>query len=447
MLSSETSRQALLARVLSGERRAIARVLTCLDDGAPGSQEVTELLSSHAGRALVVGVTGVPGGGKSTLVNALMGIWLARKLRVAVIAVDPSSPVSGGAVLGDRIRMGEHGAHPNCFIRSLSARGQLGGLSRTARAAVDCFDAAGFDRVIVETVGAGQSETAITSLADTRVVVCPPGLGDDVQAIKAGILEIADLLAVSKGDLPLAEETARDMREMLTLRRAATNGAWIPKVMVVSGAESKGVSELVAAIEEHAAVVGTGRRLTTNTNKATQMSGSSDTQSPDAERWLAHLSSLAQRDGICSTLGISVTEGGPGSAVVRMTVDARHMNFNGGCHGGAIFSLADTAFGLASNSHGALAMGIDAHITFQVGIRAGENLVARATELMRSHRIGMYRVDVARVESGGEETPVSSFTGTVYIRQEPQAKRQTGAVTNGLANGAAVPDVYRTAKD
>uniref|UniRef100_UPI0017FBB579 methylmalonyl Co-A mutase-associated GTPase MeaB n=1 Tax=Methylibium sp. TaxID=2067992 RepID=UPI0017FBB579 len=234
MLSLEAGRQALLTRVRSGDRRAIARVLTYLDDGAAGSRETAELLASHAGRALVVGITGVPGGGKSTLVSALLGVWLARDLRVAVIAVDPSSPITGGAVLGDRIRMGEHGAHPNCFIRSLSARGQSGGLSRTARAAVDCFDAAGFDRIIVETVGAGQSETAIASLADTRVVVCPPGLGDDVQAIKAGILEIADVLAVSKGDLPLAEETARDLREMLTLRQALGKDAWAPRVMVVS---------------------------------------------------------------------------------------------------------------------------------------------------------------------------------------------------------------------
>ncbi len=447
MLSSDTSRRSMLAHVLAGDRRVIARMLTCLDDGVPGSQEAAELLSAHAGRALVVGVTGVPGGGKSTLVNAMMGIWLARNLRVAVVAVDPSSPVSGGAVLGDRIRMSEYGAHPNCFIRSLSARGQLGGLSGTARAAVDCFDAAGFDRVIVETVGAGQSETAITSLADTRVVVCPPGLGDDVQAIKAGILEIADLLAVSKGDMPLAEETARDMREMLTLRRAVKNGAWTPRVMVVSGAQSKGVSELVAAIEEHAAAAGTGRRLAANVSTAAQMSDSSDGPIPDAGPWLAHLSSLAQRDGLCATLGISVTEGGPGRAVVRMTVDARHMNFNGGCHGGAIFSLADSAFGLASNSHGALAMGIDAHVTFQVGIGVGENLVARATELMRSHRIGMYRVDVARVEADGEETPVSNFTGTVYIKQKPKAKHQIESVTNALTAGAPVPDIDRTAKD
>ena len=179
-------------------------------------------MAARAGRAWVVGITGVPGSGKSTLVDALLGAWLARgPQRSPSIAIDPSSPISGGAVLGDRIRMGANAAHANVFIRSFSARGELGGLSRATRAAVDCFDACGFDRVIVETVGTGQSETRIVALADTRVVVCPPGLGDDVQAIKAGTLEIADVLAVSKGDLPLAEQTAREMREMLTLRRRA----------------------------------------------------------------------------------------------------------------------------------------------------------------------------------------------------------------------------------
>ena len=224
---------ALAERALAGERRAIARLLTLFDDDAPGAGAAAARLAGEAGGARVVGITGVPGSGKSTLVNALLGAWLERGLQVGVLAFDPSSPISGGAVLGDRIRMGEHGAHPNAFVRSFSARGELGGVSRAARAAIDCLDAAGFDRIIVETVGTGQSETRIAGLADTRVVVCPPGLGDDVQALKAGTLEIADVLAVSKGDLPLAEQAARELREMLTLRRSASAEPWKPRVVVV----------------------------------------------------------------------------------------------------------------------------------------------------------------------------------------------------------------------
>ena len=418
MLSQETSRRALLDRLLAGDRRALARSLSYIDNAVPGSVEFAALLIPHAARALVVGVTGVPGGGKSTLVNALLGIWLARGLKVAVVAVDPSSPVSGGAVLGDRIRMVEHSAHPNCFIRSLSARGQLGGLSGAARASVDCFDAAGFDRVIVETVGAGQSETAITALADTRIVVCPPGLGDDVQAIKAGILEIADLLVISKGDLPLAEETARDMRDMLGLRRISKPDAWKPMVILVSALESRGISEVDAAIGQHAASSGAGRRLLEDPAGAARPVDARAAADTAVQPQRARLEALTARDNFCSTLGISLIDGGPGYAAVEMQVEARHINFNGGCHGGAIFTLADTAFGLASNSHGPVASGIDAHITFQAGVRAGERLVARASEISRSYRIAVYKVEVVRLDAAGGESAVSSFTGTVYIRQQ-----------------------------
>ena len=409
----------LTARALAGDRRSIARLLTLFDDNGPGAKEAATALAVHAGKAHVLGVTGVPGSGKSTLVNAVLGAWLGRGLKVAVLAFDPSSPITGGAVLGDRIRMGEHGAHPNAFVRSFSARGELGGLSRAARAAVDCFDAAGFDRIIVETVGTGQSETRIAALADTRIVVCPPGLGDDVQALKAGTLEIADLLAVSKGDLPLAEQTAREMREMLSLRRAPTWDAWQPRVVLVRALAEGGIDALLDAIEAHALSVDTGRRLRESGTQAKAKAdppGVATIAADDGEGWRARLHTLAERDGLCATLGISVLAGGPGRAEVAMTVDARHINFNGACHGGAIFSIADTAFGLASNSHGPVAVGIDAHITFQAGVGVGDRLVARATEVQRSRRIAVYRIDVVRGDVGGSETAISSFTGTVYIK-------------------------------
>ena len=392
----------LAAAALAGDRRALARLLTLVDDDGAGAREVAVTMASQAGRAWVIGITGVPGSGKSTLVDALLGRWLAQGLKVAVIAIDPSSPITGGAVLGDRIRMGAHGAHANAFIRSFSARGELGGLSRATAAAVDCFDACGFDCVVVETVGTGQSETRIVSLADTRVVVCPPGLGDDVQAIKAGTLEIADVLAVSKGDLPLAEQTAREMREMLGLRRAGAAGEWQPRVLIVSALAGSGIDEWLAALDAHHAAVGHGRRRRT--------------AAAPTNAWTTRLRTLADRDGLCHALGISVLAGGPGAAEVTMNVDARHLNFNGGCHGGAIFALADSAFGLASNSHGPLASGISAHITFQTGVREGDVLVARATEVQRSKRIGVYRIEVARREANGLDTAVSSFTGTVSIR-------------------------------
>ena len=419
MTAPRTSVAARLADLaIAGDRRALGRLLTLIDDDAPGARDAAARLGERAGRAWVVGVTGVPGSGKSTLVDALLGAWLAQGRSIAVVAIDPSSPISGGAVLGDRIRMGGNAADARVFVRSFSARGELGGLSRAACAAVDCFDACGFDRVVVETVGTGQSETRIVGLADTRIVVCPPGLGDDVQAIKAGTLEIADVLAVSKGDLPLAAQTAREMREMLALRRRA-EGAWLPRVVVVSALAKSGLDELGAALDAHRDAAGTGLRLRRGGAAATAKFADADVTAAgaplDAEGWRQRIAALGARDGLCATLGIAVRGGGPGRAEVAMRVDARHLNFNGGCHGGAIFALADSAFGLASNSHGPVAAGIDAHITFQAAVAAGDLLVARATEVQRSRRIGVYRIDVVREDADGE-TAISSFTGTVYVK-------------------------------
>ncbi len=247
-----------LSAVLERSRAALARAATLLENGRPGADALHERLVPHLGRAHVVGVTGAPGAGKSTLIDALLGALVERGRSVAVVAVDPSSPVTGGAILGDRVRMGEVASHDDVFVRSLSSRGHLGGLSRAAGRVIDLFDAAGFDVVIVETVGTGQSEVEIRNFADTKLVVCPPGLGDEVQSIKAGILEIADILVVNKADSPLAARTYDDMRALSRLRRRP--GWSVPVVRTVATA-GDGVAELVERIDEHAQAAGVGARL------------------------------------------------------------------------------------------------------------------------------------------------------------------------------------------
>jgi LAO/AO transport system kinase len=227
-LSSITNNQVEL--ILSGDRAALARVLTEVENDTPAGRHALDVLFKHSGRAHMVGVTGGPGTGKSSLVNQLASMYrrpsgaeLAQ--RVAIIAVDPSSPFSGGAILGDRIRMRDLAGDPGVFIRSMASRGAMGGLAHKTLEFAQIFDAAGFDVIIIETVGAGQAEVEIASLAHTVLVVEAPGLGDDIQAIKAGILEIADILVVNKADLPGAEKAVHALRAMLELARPGTGYA------------------------------------------------------------------------------------------------------------------------------------------------------------------------------------------------------------------------------
>lgn len=236
-------------RILAGDRRAIARAITSIENDPPRAELLLGLLNAHVGRAQVVGITGPAGAGKSTLVNALVGELLKRGHTVAVVAIDPSSPFSGGAVLGDRIRMAEHQANERVFIRSLASRGHAGGLSSTTAQIVSLLDASGFDIVIVETVGAGQSDVAIAAIARTRIVVYPPGLGDEIQALKAGVLEIADIFVVNKSDLPGADRTARDLLGVPAPRKAD----WKRPVLKISATTGEGVAFLADAIKEHAA--------------------------------------------------------------------------------------------------------------------------------------------------------------------------------------------------
>lgn len=235
-----------VAGILRGDHGAIARAISAVENDTEAGRAIMRGIRPHLGRAHVLGITGPPGAGKSTLVGELIGEFTSRGKSVGVVAVDPSSPFSGGAVLGDRIRMERHSLAKRVFIRSLASRGHPGGLSRAVFKVVDVLDAASFEVIIVETVGAGQSEVAIAEIADTRVVVCPPGLGDDVQAIKAGILEIADIVVVSKCDLPLADKTELDLRFMLSVRNDPSRP---PRIVRVSATSGTGVPELANEIE------------------------------------------------------------------------------------------------------------------------------------------------------------------------------------------------------
>jgi LAO/AO transport system kinase len=242
----------LVAEVLEGRVQGIARLISKAEAGDAGGQEALAAVFRHTGRAHIVGVTGVPGSGKSTLVAALTRELRASGKTVGIIAVDPTSPFSGGAILGDRIRMAEVAQDPGVFIRSMATRGALGGLARASLDAADVLDAAGFDIVLIETVGVGQDEVDIARAAQTVVVVSAPGLGDDIQAIKAGILEIADIHVVSKCDRSDANDTVRALRGMLKLEVTLSGASqWAPPVIRTSIPEDLGIDKLRAAIAKH----------------------------------------------------------------------------------------------------------------------------------------------------------------------------------------------------
>lgn len=251
MIEAGLDHSELTAALLRGERRAIARVLTLVENDPDG--DLAAELYRHSGRAHVVGVTGAPGSGKSTLVSAMAGVYRTRGQRVGIIAVDPSSPFTGGAVLGDRVRMASHSGDEGVFIRSMASRGSLGGLALATGAAVRALDASGCDVVVVETVGAGQAEVEIAAEAHTTVVVVVPGLGDDIQAIKAGILEIADVYCVNKSDAQGADRTVAHLKAMQALGRRDGAGEWTAPVVQTVATTGSGVDSLVDAVESHRA--------------------------------------------------------------------------------------------------------------------------------------------------------------------------------------------------
>ena len=250
----------LVARARQGDPAAVARLITLVEDASPLLREVMTALREHTGRAHVLGITGAPGVGKSTSTNALVAGMRRAGKRVGVLAIDPSSPFSGGALLGDRVRMGDHALDKDVYIRSMGARGHLGGLAWSTPQAVRVLDAAGCDVVVVETVGVGQSEVEVAGLADTTLVLLAPGMGDGIQAAKAGILEVADVFVVNKADRDGADTVARDLRYMLSLGDRRADVGWKVPIVKTVAAKGEGADEVVDEIERHGAwLAETGR--------------------------------------------------------------------------------------------------------------------------------------------------------------------------------------------
>lgn len=239
----------LVSRIIAGDVRAVARAISKVEDHLPDAFALMKDIFPRTGRGLVVGITGSPGAGKSSLVDKLAGLYRQRGERVGIVAVDPSSPFSGGAILGDRIRMQTLGLDPGVFIRSMATRGQLGGLARATVDAVAILDAAGYAKIVVETVGVGQDEVEIVKTADVSVVVLVPGMGDDIQAIKAGIMEIGDVFVINKSDREGVLRTEKELEALLSLAHRPDN--WIPPIVKTVATENKGLEELAAAIESY----------------------------------------------------------------------------------------------------------------------------------------------------------------------------------------------------
>jgi len=239
----------LVARAQQGQAAAVARLISLVEDDSPALPEVSAALAPHTGHAHIVGLTGSPGVGKSTSTSALVAGLRQRGKRVAVLAIDPSSPFSGGALLGDRIRMSEHDTDPDVFIRSMASRGHLGGLAGAAPLALRVLDAAGCDVILVETVGVGQSEVEIAGIADTTLVLLAPGMGDGIQAAKAGILEIGDIFVINKADRDGATTTRRELRTMIGMR--SDDASWTPPIVLTVATKGEGTDEVVDEIQNH----------------------------------------------------------------------------------------------------------------------------------------------------------------------------------------------------
>jgi LAO/AO transport system kinase len=242
----------LVERARDGQQRAIARLISLVEDAHPQLREVARALAPYTGNAQIIGLTGPPGAGKSTSTSALLSVLREQGKRVGVLAIDPSSPFSGGALLGDRIRMSEHATDTGVFIRSMATRGHLGGLAWATPQAVRVLDASGFDVVLIETVGVGQSEVDVVTLADTTVVLLAPGMGDGVQAAKAGVLEIADVFVVNKADREGADTTIHDLKQMISFGRKELRGpSWRQPIVRTVASKGEGAADVAQALEDH----------------------------------------------------------------------------------------------------------------------------------------------------------------------------------------------------
>src|SRR5215471_5114915 len=245
----ETQLHSLIESLRSGNTRTLARAISTVENRVPGWSDLLKELFPHTGQARIIGLTGSPGAGKSTLVDQLAKLYRKQNRTVGIIAVDPTSPYTGGAILGDRIRMQDHFADSGIYIRSMATRGSLGGLARTTADVASVLDASGRDVILIETVGVGQDEIDIVRLADITVVILVPGMGDDVQTIKAGIMEIADIFVINKSDREGAERVEREIRAMQTL--AVRDDRWTPPIVKTVASEGKGIAELVATVAEY----------------------------------------------------------------------------------------------------------------------------------------------------------------------------------------------------